>query len=209
MKTYKHLSEEDVKTIKKWAKSAKEASEQLNVVLNGIKRQMSKLNAENKTAKVIDANWKEFKEEFMFQMPHVVYPGVRKLVPCDWVKANDRTKFNVFFVEFREAGKECFTFGTSEDGSNNSASYIKGTEEVPDKVKFTHPSGYVEEIDAKDADGNLITKTVECKLVPREKTAWGYTETVINAFCAAADELLDRKKATEETNETTEEAAAE
>lgn len=196
-KTYKHLSAEDVKAIKTWAKNAKEASEKLTVVLNGIKRQMSKTNGENKTAKCVDKNWKEFVEEFNNQMPHIVKAGTKKIVPCDWVKATDKTKFNVFFSEYRVAGEELVNFGGEElpNGkiSYKTGSFIMGKYEEVQKIKFVHPSGHEEEIPEKDKDGNVITKTVECKFVPREKTAWGYTETVVNAFIAAADEIMERE----------------
>ena len=178
----KHLSEDQIKAIKTWAKNAKETSEQLNVVLNGIKRQLSKDTESNAVAKLINANWNDFKGLFMYQMPHVVWNGTKTVVPCDWVEAKENSKLDKAIRAYR--------YGENAVKLDVCVGHIEGDVEKTVMELITFKSGFTKEVPSLDENGEQIKQTVRVKLVPREKTAWGYTETVINAFIAATDELL-------------------
>ena len=186
-KSMKNLTEEQVKSIKSWAKTAKEESEKLTVVLNGIKKQLCKEKQSNLVAKCIDKNWKEFVGLFNLEMPHIVWNGTKAPTPCEWVVAKENSNLNKAFRQYRYAGEDIVKLDKCE-GS------IKREVEEKVMVKFVHESGYVQELAARDKDGNPITMQKECRLVPREKSIWGYTETVINAFVNAADELVELHK---------------
>lgn len=183
----KNLSNEQVERIKSWAKSAKEESDKLSVVLNGIKKQLSKDTESNEVAKNIDANWKEFVGLFNYEMPHIIWNGTKSIIPSDFVVVKGELKEKRAFREYRLAGGDIVVLETC-------AFSIEGEKEVNEMTTFKHPSGFEQPIPLRDAEGKIITHTEKVTLVPREKTSWGYTETVINAFIAAADQLMELHK---------------
>ena len=189
----KNLSEEQVKRIKVWAKTAKEESEKLSVVLNGIKKQLSKDTESNEVAKKIDANWKEFVGLFNLCMPHVVYNGTKTPVVVDWVEAKDTSNLLKAFRQYRFFGED-ITIPTNANGEVVCVGSIEREKDEQKTIDFTHPSGYVQKIPLRDAEGKIITEKVMTKYVIREKAIWGYTDTVINAFISAADELMELHK---------------
>jgi len=189
----KNLSDEQIKRIKVWAKNAKEESEKLTVVLNGIKKQLSKDTESNDVAKCIDANWKEFVGLFMLNMPHVVYNGTKTPVVVDWVEAKETSNLQKAFRQYRYFGED-ITTPTNAAGEVTCVGSIEREKEVQKTIDFTHPSGYVQTIPMRDAEGKIITESVMTKFVVREKSIWGYTDTVVSAFINAADELVDLHK---------------
>lgn len=183
----KKLTDEQVQGIRNWGKSAKEASEKLTVVLNGIKRQLSKEKGSNEIAKLIDAHWKEFVAEFMHQMPHVVWNGSKQAVVCEWVESKD-DKPKKAFRQYRYFGEE-ISYPTNAAGEIEAVGSIEREIEKTAKEVITFASGWSMEVPSRDSDGNVQKTKVCTKLVPREKNVWGYTDTVIDAFIAAADKL--------------------
>lgn len=121
---------------------------------------------------------KRFLQVFFQQMPHVVYNGTDKVVVVDWVESEEDCKKPI--RQYRLAGEplvncdECIFSATT-------------TKEIKRKEIVTLQSGFVIEVASRDADGNYITEQKEVRLVPREKSAWGYTDTVMQAFIVAIE----------------------
>lgn len=187
MKT-NYLSEEQVSSIRAWAKGAKENQEQINVVLNNIKKQLKGDRLSNKVARSIDANFALFKNKlFPNAMPHYRKNGSSTIIVCDWVEQKTLKSMNVAFSEFRYIKGD-----VREDATKlpECVGHITRDIEKPERVTIVYPSGFEKEVDAVDKEGKTITKPVATNLVPHEKSAWGYTDVVIDAFIEAADELM-------------------
>lgn len=187
MKTTK-LTEEQVKGIRAWAKAAKEYNERLDVVLNNIKKQLKRESGDNAPAKAIDKNWKFFKEQlFPSCMPHYRKNGASTIIVCDWIEAKNDKPLNLAFSEFRFIKDE-----VREDATKLEQCVGHIVRELPKPVKevLTFKSGFQKEVDALDENGEKILANAKCNLVPREKSQWGYTDTVVDAFIEATDRLL-------------------
>lgn len=186
MKTTK-LTDEQVQVIRAWAKAAKEYSERIDVVLNNIKKQLKKESGDNTAAKAIDKNWKLFKDGlFPAAMPHYRKNGSHAIIVCDWVE--QKRDLNIAFTEYRYIKGEVREDETKIEG--NCVGFIKRELDKPKKEVLTYESGFKKEVNALDENGDPIMEKVECELVPRAKTSWGYTDIVIDAFIEAADRLL-------------------
>lgn len=128
---------------------------------------------------------------FMEQMPHVTWNGSKKSTVVDWVECKDTEKAHKAFREYRLAGepvvdlkgKECLSIVEVE----------KDGVKVMESVKLA--SGFVITVPSRDVEGNYILQKKNIKLIPREKTVWGYTETVMDAFIAALEVLENEPKA--------------
>lgn len=117
---------------------------------------------------------KKFLNVFYQQMPHVVYNGTDKVVVVDWVEAkSDSTGKPI--RQYRLAGETI-------EKPEGCPSVIVTEKEVKKMEEVTLASGYVQQVVSRDADGNIITERKQVHLFPREKTVWGYTDTVMNAF---------------------------
>lgn len=187
MKTIK-LTDEQVQVIRAWAKAAKEYNERLDVVLNNIKKQLKRESGDNTAAKAIDKNWKFFKEKlFPSCMPHYRKNGASNIIVCDWIEQKADKPMNIAFSEFRYIKDD-----VREDVTKLEQCVGHIERELPKPLKevLTFKSGFQKEVDALDENGEKITKNVKCSLVPREKTQWGYTDIVVDAFIDAADRLL-------------------
>lgn len=187
MKTIK-LTDEQVKVIRAWAKAAKEYNERLDIVLNNIKKQLKRESGDNTAAKAIDKNWAFFKNNlFPSCMPHYRKNGSSSIIVCDWIEQKNDKPLNLAFSEFR------FIKDDVREESNKLEQCVGHIEREilkPEKEVLTYKSGFQKEVDAVDENGEKILKPTKCKLVPREKTQWGYTDIVVDAFIEAADTLL-------------------
>ncbi len=126
---------------------------------------------------------------FMNAMPHVTWNGSESITVVDWVECKDTDKAHKAFREYRMAGhdivdlsgKECMSIVPVE----------KDGVKVMEDVKLA--SGFIITVPSRDCEGNYIVRKETIKYVPREKTVWGYTETVLNAFIAALEVLENEK----------------
>ena len=187
MKTTK-LTDEQVQRIRTWAKAAKDYTERIDVVLNGIKKQLKKESGDNTAAKAIDKNWRFFRDNlFPSCMPHYRKNGASTIIMCDWIEQKNDKPMNVAFKEFRYIKDD-----VREETKvlEKVVGHIDRNINKPERVELTYPSGFKKMVDALDKNGNTITKPVKCALVPREKSQWGYTDIVIDAFIEATDRLL-------------------
>lgn len=178
------LNEEDVKGLKSLISETEKRTLTREFVLREIRKDLKASNA--KVAGIIDANWKRFMELHALEMPHVVYNG--KAVPTlvDWVK-DPEGKFKLEraikayrYVDDAEQTKvdNCF------DGR------IVRTKQEKVMETITFASGFEKEVPSLDAEGNTIVADVEVVLVPKEKSTWGFTSVMVDAFIAATDDLL-------------------
>ena len=187
MKTIK-LTDEQVQGIRAWAKAAKEYTEKIDVVLNNIKKQLKKESGDNTAAKAIDKNWAFFKNNlFPSCMPHYRKNGAKSIIVCDWVEQKSDKQMNIAFSEYRYIKGDVREELTILE---QCVGHIDRNLDKPERVELTYPSGFKKMVDALDKNGDPITKPVKCALVPREKSQWGYTDIVIDAFIEAADRLL-------------------
>jgi hypothetical protein len=184
MKTnYSNLSAESVSSLKSLISSTEKRTLELQFVLKEIRKDLKKSDAD--LANTIDVNWHRFKELHALNMPHVIYNGSKVPTIVDWVEKPQNYNENKAIKSFRYTGDEEITLcDTCIDGT------ITREKEVAVKFQITHPSGYTEEVTCKDGDGKPIKQTVNMTLVPKAKSAWGFTETMVLAFIAAADDLL-------------------
>lgn len=131
---------------------------------------------------------KLFMETFATCMPHVIYNGTGKdkVVIVDFVEAKENSNCKPI-RQYRLAGGEiCRPKG---------ACLVIETEQVVKKMEtVTLASGFEMDVVSRDAEGNVLTETKKTRLVPREKSVWGYTETVMNALIDALEILVDGTK---------------
>jgi hypothetical protein len=195
MKTnYQTLSSEAVNSLKSLISNTEKRTIELDYVLKEIRKDLKK--TETDLANTIDKNWKRFKQLHAENMPHIKYNGKAEVVICDWVEKPQNYNENKAISEYRY---------TCDDKTTKCDVCIDGTivreKEVAVKFQITHPSGYSEEVTCKDADGKPIRKIEKMTLVPKAKSAWGFTETMVLAFIAAADDLLSELAAAKETEQ--------
>lgn len=124
---------------------------------------------------------------FKEHMPHVTWNGGKKITVVDWVECKDVDKANNPFKEYRLAG------GDAVELSECSLYVAVVGEEYKVKETVTLKSGFSIEVPSRDAKGKYITSTKTINYVPREKTIWGYTEVVMNAFISALEVLENEK----------------
>lgn len=184
MKTnYSNLSAESVSSLKSLISSTEKRTLELQFVLKEIRKDLKKSDAD--LANTIDVNWNRFKELHALNMPHVIYNGSKVPTIVDWVEKPQNYNENKAIKSYRYTGDEEITVcETCIDGA------ITREKEVAVKFQITHPSGYTEEVTCKDEEGKAIKQQVSMTLVPKAKSAWGFTETMVLAFIAAADDLL-------------------
>jgi hypothetical protein len=131
---------------------------------------------------------KHFRNMVSYFMPHYVLNGTDKVIACDFIAATDSNRGSKTIKQYRlsvdaEVVKPEGCLSTS----------IKTKEEQPQTIEFKHPSGYKQTINLRDADGNVITKSVEVELVPRKKCVWGYTKDVKTAIINAIEYIENEK----------------
>ena len=126
---------------------------------------------------------KEFVARFMNHMPHVVYNGSDKITVVDFFEAPADAKNDKFIKAFRLAGSDVVELETC-------VNFVETEQEVKQHEKVTLASGFELDVISRDADGNVISDTKQVRLTWREKTVWGYTDTVKNAIIAALNELV-------------------
>jgi hypothetical protein len=118
-------------------------------------------------------------------MPHVVYNNTKDVIIVDFVAPKKEENLLRAIKEYRLAGKETVVLeqcvGMVEDEREETAKEI---------VRLK--SGFEIEVPSRDADGNVIKETKKVKLVPREKSIWGYTDVVRDAFIATLDVLMSK-----------------
>lgn len=188
MKTnFVSLNSETIANLKSLISNTEKRTLEYSYVLKEIRKDLKKSDAD--VANVIDLNWKRFIELWKLNMPHVVYNGKKDVVVVDWVEKPQNYNENKAIKQYRYTGDETITIPkTCIDG------VIVREKEVAVKFQITHPSGYSEEVTCKDADGKPIKQQVNMTLVPKAKSAWGFTETMVLAFIAATDDLLTELK---------------
>ena len=130
---------------------------------------------------------KLFMEVFATCMPHVIYNGTHKVVIVDFVEAKENSDLTKAIRQYRLAGGEI----VKQEGC---AGFIETEQEVKKMETVTLASGFQVEVVSRDADGNVITETKKTRLVPREKSVWGYTDVVMNALIAALEIIVDGTK---------------
>lgn len=180
------LSEESVKFLQSKISETEKRTNEYSHVLKEIRKDLKKSGEEgSELATVIDANWKRFLELHALQMPHVIYNGTKVPTICDWVEDKDgKFKLEKAIKSYRYTDDEV----VHVDGCTNGR--IERKVEKAEKVVLTFPSGYTKEFDALDGEGNKIVSEVVVTFVPKVKSSWGYTKTMVAAFIAAADDLL-------------------
>lgn len=182
--TFVKLNEEDVKSLKSLISGTEKRTMDREFVLREIRKDLKSSNAE--LAKVIDANWKRFLELQAFRMPHVVYNGHSMPAICDWVKDSENFKLEKAIKSYRYADDE---EETVVEGCFNGR--IVRTKEEAVKETITYASGFQKEVASVDENGDPIIQEVEVTLVPKEKSAWGFTNVMVDAFISAVDDLLE------------------
>lgn len=184
MKTnYQTLSAESVNSLKSLISNTEKRTLEKDFVLKEIRKDLKKSDAE--LANTIDENWKRFKQLHAENMPHIKYNGKKEVVICDWIEKPQNYDANKAISSYRYTGDESITICPNcIDGT------IVREKEVATKFTIKHPSGYTEEVTCKDSEGKAIKEIVKMTLVPKVKSAWGFTETMVLAFIAAADDLM-------------------
>lgn len=132
---------------------------------------------------------KLFMETFATCMPHVIYNGTGKdkVVIVDFVEAKENSNLSKAIKQYRLAGGEIVK-------PKNCVGVIETEQEVKKMETVTLASGFEVEVVSRDAEGNVLTEIKKTRLVPREKSVWGYTETVMNALIDALEILVDGTK---------------
>ena len=131
---------------------------------------------------------KHFREVVAYMMPHYVLNGTDKVIACDFVAATDSNRGTKTIRQYRLSVDSDVI---KPEGCLSTS--IKTKEEQPQTIEFKHPSGYRQTINLRDADGNVITKSVEVELVPRKKSVWGYTKDVKVAIINAIEYIENEK----------------
>lgn len=192
--TFKSLNAETVGNLKSLISNTEKRTLDYTFVLKEIRKDLKK--TETDLANTIDVNWKRFLELWTLNMPHVMYNGQKKPVVVDWVEKPQNYNENKAIKSYRYTGDEGITTcETCIDGT------IVREKEVAVKFQITHPSGYTEEVTCKDAEGKPIKATNKLTFVPKAKSAWGFTETMVLAFIGAADDLVAELNAAQETEQ--------
>lgn len=178
------LKEEDVKALQSLISTTEKKTLEREFVLRQIRKEIKATNGA--LAKTIDENWARFCELHAINMPHVVYNGSSKPTIVDWVKDPEgKFKLERAIKEYRHTDD---TENTIVDGCFDGRVVRKVEEKQMVVIEFA--SGFSKEIPDLDADGKPITTTVDATFVPKEKSTWGFTKTMVEAFLAAADDLL-------------------
>lgn len=178
------LKEEDVKALKSLISETEKKTLDREFVLREIRKGLKATNS--KLAALIDANWKRFLELQALQMPHVVYNGKSVPTLVDWVKDPEgKFKLEKAIKAYRHTDDEAQTV---VDGCFEGR--ITRLSIEPVKEVITYKSGFTKEVQSYDEEGNPMTEQVEVTLVPKEKSSWGFTKVMVDAFVAAADDLL-------------------
>ena len=178
------MTQEFIKSFDKVWTANKEKQEALTKVLNTTLSALCKDALTAVTAKSILGEERtperaRFLEVFSFCMPHYILNGTDKAIACDFVAATDSNRLSKTIKQYR------LSVDADIVKPEGCATSIKTTDEEPMTTEFKHPSGYVQNIVLRDAEGKPITKTVEVELVPRKKSAWGYTKDVKQAILNA------------------------
>ena len=124
---------------------------------------------------------------FKHEMPHVTYNGTDKEVVVDFVEMDEDKKQNRAIREYRLAGGQAVTL-------TECVGHIEDTREVNKTEWIKYASGFKREVPSLDSEGKVIKEKRVVKLVPREKTVWGYTDVVMNAFIAALEVVEHEQK---------------
>lgn len=124
---------------------------------------------------------------FMDCMPHVTFNGEKKITVVDWVECKDVEKAHRAFREYRIAGQNAVTLTECKSIVAVEQDGVK----VYESVKLA--SGFTITVPSRDSEGNYIVEKRTINYVPREKSVWGYTETVLGAFLSAL-EILENEK---------------
>lgn len=183
-KTFVAMNEETIKSLKALISGTEKRTLTYEFVLREIRKDLKESNAG--LAKVIDTNWKRFLELWALEMPHVVYNGSSKPTIVDWVKDTDTFKLERAIKAFRYVDDE---EQTKVEGCFDGR--IVRTKQEKQMEVITFASGFSKEMPSLDEEGNAIVNDVEVTLVPKEKSTWGFTSTMVEAFIAAADDLLE------------------
>lgn len=183
-KNFAAMNEETIKSLKALIQGTEKRTLEYEFVLREIRKDLKQSDAA--LAKTIDENWKRFLELHALEMPHVVYNGHAKPTLVDWVKDSENFKLEKAIKAYRYVDDEA---QTEVDGCFDGR--IVRTKEEDKMIEFTHPSGAKKLYPELDADNNHIKIQVDVVLVPKAKSTWGFTSTMVEAFIAAADDLLE------------------
>ena len=185
MKTkFQVLSEEQVKSLNSLINGTEKRTMSYSFVLKEIRKDLKKNGAVD-IANTIDENWKRFLELWALQMPHVIYNGSKVPTVVDWVE-DPEGKFKL------EKAIKSYRYTDDEEVKVEGCTDGRIKREVTCKMMevITYASGFSKEVPSLDEEGKPITETTTKTFVPKEKSAWGFTKTLVAAFIAATDDLL-------------------
>lgn len=183
-KNFAAMNEETIKSLKALIQGTEKRTLEYEFVLREIRKDLKQSDAA--LAKTIDENWKRFLELHALEMPHVVYNGHAKPTLVDWVKDTENFKLEKAVKAYRYVDDEA---QTNVDGCFDGRIVRTKKEKVMETIKFA--SGFEKEVPSLDEEGNTIEQEVCVTLVPKAKSTWGFTSTMVEAFIAAADDLLE------------------
>ena len=185
MKTnYAVINEKEIQVLKSLISDTEKRTLEREFVLREIRKDLKK--AGSALADTIDKNWKRFLELQALQMPHVIYNGKSTPTIVDWVK-DPEGKFKLekdikqyLYTDDAEITvvEGCF------DGRIVRESIVQKKEII------VYASGFEKEVVSLDKDGKPKTEKMNVTFVPKEKSTWGFTQVMVEAFIAAADDLL-------------------
>ena len=182
------MTQEFIKSFDKVWTANKEKQEALTKVLNTTLSALCKDVLTAVTAKSILGEERtperaRFLEVFSFCMPHYMLNGTDKAIACDFVAATDSNRLSKTIKQYR------LSVDSDIVKPEGCATYIKTTSEEPKMQEFTlkYDSGFEEVIkrQVRNAEGEVETEQVTVELVPRKKSAWGYTKDVKQAILNA------------------------
>lgn len=187
MKTnYVRLSENQVNVVRGLISTAEGKQNEAKVVLKAIRHEL-KVNStleDHVVAVDIDNNWNRFLELWALQMPHVWYNGEKQPTVVDWVKDTENFKLKKAIKSYRF---------TDDEQPQTVANCFNGRVERKTTVNMTEvvtlKSGYELEVPSRDENGDIITTEEVKTFVPKAKSKWGFSKTLVEAFLAAADDL--------------------
>lgn len=183
-KNFVALNEETIKALKSLISETEKRTLGYEFVLREIRKDLKATNGA--LAAKIDANWKRFLELWALQMPHVVYNGHAKPTIVDWVKDPEgKFKLERAIKAYRYTEDDA---QTAVDGCFDGRIIRTKQEKATEVITFA--SGFQKEVASLDEEGNAIVNDVDVELVPKEKSAWGFTTVMVEAFIAAADDLM-------------------
>lgn len=183
-KNFAAMNEETIKSLKALIQGTEKRTLEYEFVLREIRKDLKQSDAA--LAKTIDENWKRFLELHALEMPHVVYNGHAKPTLVDWVKDTENFKLEKAIKAYRYVDDEA---QTKVDGCFDGRIVRTKKEKVTEVITFA--SGFSKEVPSLDEEGNTIENEVDVVLVPKAKSTWGFTSTMVEAFIAAADDLLE------------------